>query len=246
MALKLRGARKIKKKEIEAATNIVENDAFQEQGKKVVLEHPYFIFGCVAAIILVVVAAMLISSVVKSASDAKAVEYANAIEVLDKADNETPENAKTAYENAVSAFDKVIKNQSGSINAAASMVYTGRIYKENMNNCDKAVDFFTKAKNSGKLDTDLSFVAYEGEAMCYFDKGDFEKAANLWKEWLNKKTDIYKDYALYYTAMSYEKLGKNDEAAVYYNRIKEEYPKSILIAKIVGKVTAKESDKTQN
>ena len=132
MALKLRGARKIKKKEVEAATHTVENDAFQEQGKKVVLEHPYFIFGCVAAIILVVVAAMLISSVVKSASDAKAVEYANAIEVLDKADDATPENAKTAYENAISAFDKVIKNQSGSINAAASMVYSGRIKRKDI------------------------------------------------------------------------------------------------------------------
>ena len=126
------------------------------------------------------------------------------------------------------------------------MVYSGRIYKENINNCDKAVDFFKQARTSGKLDTDLRFVAYEGEAMCYFDKGDFEKAADLWKEWLNQKTDIYKDYALYYTAMSYEKLGKNDDAAVYYNRIKEEYPKSILIAKIIGKVTAKESDKAQN
>ncbi|MBP5406442.1 tetratricopeptide repeat protein [bacterium] len=246
MALKLRGARKIKKKEVEAAANIVENDAFQEQGKKVVLEHPYFIFGCVGAILIVVVAAMLISSAVKSSSDAKSLEYANAVQSLQKAEEETPENAKAAYENAISAFDKVIKNQSGSINAAASMVYSGRIYKENINNCDKAVDLFKQARNSGKLDTDLRFVAYEGEAMCYFDKGDFEKAASLWKEWLNQKTDIYKDYALYYTAMSLEKSGKNEDAAVYYNRIKNEYPKSILIAKIVGKVTAKESDKAQN
>ena len=246
MALKLRGARKAKAKELETAANIVENDAFQEQGKKVVLEHPYFIFGCVAAIIVVVVVAMLISTAVKSASDAKSLEYAAATELLDKADGDTSENAKTTYENALAAFDKVIKNQSGSMNAAASMVFSGRIYKENMNNCDKAVDFFKNAKNSGRLGADLRFVAYEGEAMCYFDKGDYEKAANLWKEWLNQKTDIYKDYALYYTAMSYEKLGKNDDAAVYYNRIKEEYPKSILVAKIIGKVTSKEPEKAQN
>ena len=246
MALKLRGARKAKAKDVEAAAHIVENDAFQEQGKKVVLEHPYFIFGCVAAIIVVVVVAMLISTAVKSASDSKSLEYATATELLDKADDDTSENAKAAYEKALEAFDKVIKNQSGSINAAASMVFSGRIYKEQLNNCDKAVDFFKQARMSGKLDTDIRFVTYEGEAMCYFDKGDYEKAENIWKEWLNQKTDIYKDYALYYTAMTCEKLGKADEAAQYYNRLKDEYPKSILIAKIVGKVTTKEPEKTQN
>ena len=246
MALKLRGARKAKAKDVEAAAHIVENDAFQEQGKKVVLEHPYFIFGCVAAIVVVVVVAMLISTAVKSASDAKSLEYATATELLDKADDDTSENAKAAYEKALEAFDKVIKNQSGSINAAASMVFSGRIYKEQLNNCDKAVDFFKQARMNGKLDTDIRFVTYEGEAMCYFDKGDYEKAENIWKEWLNQKTDIYKDYALYYTAMTCEKLGKADEAAQYYNRLKDEYPKSLLIAKIVGKVTTKEPEKAQN
>jgi Predicted N-acetylglucosaminyl transferase len=246
MALKLRGARKAKKKELETAANIVENDAFQEQGKKVVLEHPYFILGCVGAIILVVIVAMLISSAVKSSSDSKSLEYATATELLDKADDDTSENAKAAYEQALAAFDKVIKNQSGSINAAASMVFSGRIYKEQLNNCDKAVDFFKQAASSGKLPADTRFVAYEGEAMCYFDKGDYEKAANIWKEWLNQKTDIYKDYALYYTAMVYEKQGKAEEAAQYYNRLKDEYPKSLLIAKIVGKVATKEPEKAQN
>ncbi|MBO4711280.1 tetratricopeptide repeat protein [bacterium] len=247
MALKLRGARIAKKKELETAANTVENDAFQEQGKKVVLEHPYFIFGCVGAIIVVVIVAMLISSAVKSSSDAKSLEYAAATELLDKADDDNSENAKAAYEKALEAFDKVIQNQSGSMNAAASMVISGRIYKEKMNNCDKAVDFFKQARNSRQLGTDISFVAYEGEAMCYFDKGDYEKAAELWKEWLNQKTDIYKDYALYYVGMTYEKLGKTDEASVYYNRLKDEYPTSLLLTKITGKVTTtKEPEKAQN
>ena len=245
MALKLRGAKKAKKKEVEAAAHIVENDAFQEQGKKVVLEHPYFIFGCVGAIVLIVVVAMLISTAVKSGSDAKSLEYAQAVELLDKADDDTSENAKASYEKALAAFDKVMKNQSGSMNAAASMVYSGRIYKESMNNCDKAVDFFTQAKNNSKLPADLRFVAFEGEAMCYFDKGDFDKASGIWKAWLDQKSDIYKDYALYYIGLTYEKLGKADDAAVYYNRLKNEHPKSLLLAKIAGKVT-KDPEKAQN
>ena len=36
--------------------------------------------------------------------------------------------------------------------------------------------------------------------------------------------------------MSYEKLGKTDEAAVHYKRLKEEQPTSLLIAKIAGKL----------
>ena len=236
MALKLRGARKAKKKELETAANIVENDAFQEQGKKVVLEHPYFILGCVCAIILVVVVGILISSAVKSSSDAKALEYAEATAIIEN--REAAVDTATA-EKAIAAFDKVIKNQAGSINAAASIVYTGRIYKDFMNNCDKAVEFFKQAKTNGKLGDDLRFTAYEGEAFCHFDKSEFEKAAEIWKEWLNQKSSLYKDYALYYIAMSYEKSGKQEEAAVYYNRIKDEYPNSFLTAKIAGKIVQK-------
>jgi len=85
---------------------------------------------------------------------------------------------------------------------------------------------------------ELLFGVYEGEAICHFDKKEFEKAAEIWKEWLNRKTDIYKDHALYYIGLSYEKSGKDDEALSYYKRLKDEHPDSLLIVKINDKVPA--------
>lgn len=232
---KLRGARKPKKKE-ENALNIAEHDAFQEQGMKIVdkvLEHPYFIFGSVAAVILAVVVAMLISSSLKSRQDKLAYEYAYAVELLEN---------EESMDKPIEAFKKIIDGQEGSFNAAASMVYLGKIY-QSMNDCDKAIEYFNQAKKSGKLKETLLFGIYEGEAFCHFDKQDFEKAADIWKEWLNKKTDLYKDYALYYIGVSYEKSGKQDEALPFFKRIKDEYPNSILVSKIIDKVPSEnESD----
>lgn len=233
---KLRGARKPKKKE-ENALNIAEHDAFQEQGMKIVdkvLAHPYFILGTVAAIILTVAVAMLISSSVKSSRDKLAFEYASAVELVESGGEK---------EKVIEAFSKVISNQEGSFNAAASMVYVGKTY-QSMNNCDKAIEYFTKAEKSGKLSDNLLFGVYEGKAFCYFDAQDFEKAAGIWKEWLNKKTDIYKDQALYYIGLSYEKSGKPAEAVPFYKRIRTEYPNSALLAKIVDKIPSENESST--
>jgi len=238
---KLRGARKPKKKD-ETSVNIAEHDAFQEQGMKLIdklLAHPYFILGTVAAIIGVVVVATLISSALKSKSDKLAFDYASAVEIFESESGESTEfeNDTQKYTKAIEKFEKVISEQSGSFNAAASMVYVGKAYQR-MNNCDKAVEYFKKAKNNGKLAQPLLFGVYEGEAICHFDKKEFEKAVEIWKEWLNTKTDLYKDHALYYIGLSYEKSGKNEEALSYYKRLKDEYSKSLLVAKINDKVPA--------
>ena len=238
---KLRGARKPKKKD-ENSVNIAEHDAFQEQGMKLIdklLAHPYFILGSVAAIIGIVVIATLISSAVKSKSDKLAFDYASAVETFESESGESTEfdNDIQKYTKAISQFEKVMSEQSGSFNAAASMVYVGKAHQR-MNNCEKAVEYFKKARSSGKLAEELLFGVYEGEAICHFDKKEFKKTAEIWKEWLNRKTDIYKDHALYYIGLSYEKSGKDDEALSYYKRLKDEHPDSLLIVKINDKVPA--------
>lgn len=238
---KLRGARKPKKKD-ENSVNIAEHDAFQEQGMKLVdklLAHPYFILGTVGAIIGLVVVITLISSFIKSKNDKLAFDYASAVATFESETGESTEfdNDTQKYTKAIGQFEKVISEQSGSFNAAASMLYIGKAYSK-MNNCEKAVEYFKKARSSGKLAENILFGTYEGEAICLFDKKDFDKAADVWKEWLNRKTDLYKDHALYYIGLSYEKGGKNEEALSYYKRLKNEHSESLLIAKINDKVPA--------
>ena len=241
--LKLRGARKAKKRKEEETKNIAEQDAFQQQGKRLVdevMSHPYFIFGSVGVVLAVVFLGMFISSQVKASSDKKAVSYAEALEVFD---SETGENSKfktetEKYDKAISLFNDVIKEQSGSINEVSALLYIGKAYYAK-NDCDKAVESFKKVRSSGKLDENLLFGAYEGEAYCYFDKGDYEKAISVWKEWLDRTTPIYKDYSLYYIGLSLEKMGKNDEAVTYFKRIKDEYPTNrAVIDKIIDKLPA--------
>ncbi len=241
--LKLRGARKAKKRKEEETKNPAEQDAFQQQGKRLVdevMSHPYFILGSVAVILAVVFLGMFISSQVKASSDKKAASYAEAIEVFD---SETGENSKfkteaEKYDKAIALFNDVIKEQSGSINEVSALLYIGKAYYAKKD-CDKAVESFKKVRSSGRLEENLLFGAYEGEAYCHYDKGDYEKAVSVWKEWLDRTTPIYKDYALYYIGLSLEKMGKSEEALTYYKRIRDEYPASrSVIDKIIDKIPA--------
>lgn len=242
--LKLRGARKAKKRKDEETTKtLAEQDAFQQQGKKLVdevMSHPYFIFGSVAAVLAVVFLGMFISSQVKASSDKKSASYAAALEVFD---SETGENSQfktetEKYDKAIALFSDVIKEQGGTVNEVSALLYIGKAHYAK-NECDKAVESFKKVRSSGKLDENLLFGAYEGEAYCYYDKGEYEKAVSVWKEWLDRTTPIYKDYTLYYIGLSLEKMGKNDEAVTYFKRIRDEYPDSrSIIEKIIDKLPA--------
>jgi len=240
--LKLRGARKAKKRKEDEKSNIAEQDAFQQQGKRVIdqlMSHPYFILGTVAVILAVVFLGMFISSRVKAGSDDYTLAFSEAVKVFESEVGENSEFKTDAekYDKAIQLLSGVVENQKGSLNAVASQVYIGKAYYAK-NDCVKAVESFKKVKESGKLEENLLFGAYEGEAYCYFDKGEFDKAIDVWKEWLDKSTPLYKDYALYYIGLSYEKSGKVQESVTYYKRIKDEYPQSSIIGKIIDKLPA--------
>jgi tetratricopeptide (TPR) repeat protein len=240
---KLRGARKTKKKDDEKA-KLLEEDAFQEQGKKLVdkvMAHPYFVFGTVASIILLVIISYLISGVFKSRNDNIAMELTEAVKIYSANVEESSEFTTEAdkLRKSIELFEKVIKNQKGSINAASAQIYVGKAYYK-LNDFGKAAEAFSNARKMSALDNELAFGAYEGEALVHLDNKEYDKAVGIWKEWLNKKTGFYKDHALYYIGTTLEKAGKKDDAIAYYQRLKDEYPKSTLIAKIVDKLPKEE------
>ena len=230
---KLRGAKKRKNRE-EENSKIAEQDAFQEQGKKVIdqlLAHPYFIFGTVAAIVIVVIIGLVISSKVKESSNEFSYAFSQAIEKFDDRDESADK-----YRESIKLFEDITKTQTG-INVQTSYIYIGKAHYH-LKEFGKAVEAFKKAKAMSNLDTSLLFTAYEGEALCYLDRKEFDKAVELWKEWLNKPVDIYKDHALYYIGYSLEKSGKEKEALLYFKRLKDEFPKSMLVGKVIDKLPA--------
>ena len=228
---KLRGARKKKNKEDETS-KFAEHDAFQEQGIKVIdqlLAHPYFIFGTVAAIIVVVIIGLAISSTVSGNTNKLSYAFSQAVDKYD-ASNESPDK----YKESIDLFEDITKTQTG-VNVQISYVYIGKAHYH-LKEFGKAVEAFKKARAANNLDNDLLFTAYEGEAFCYLDRKEFDKAIELWKEWLNKPVNIYKDHALYYIGYSLEKNGKGKEALEYFKRLKDEFPKSMLVGKIIDKL----------
>lgn len=230
---KLRGARKKKNKEDETS-KFAEHDAFQEQGIKVIdklLAHPYFVFGTVAAIIVVVIAGLAISSTIKENNDKLSYAFSQAVDKYDDRDD-SPDK----YRDSIKLFEDITKTQSG-VNAQIAYVYIGKAHYH-LKEFGKAVEAFKKARVANDLDDSLLFTAYEGEALCYLDRKEFDKAVELWKEWLNKSVNIYKDHALHYIGYSLEKSGKEKEALDYYKRLKDEFPKSMLVGKIIDKLPA--------
>ena len=242
---KLRGARKTKKKDDEKSKLLAE-DAFQEHGKKLVdrlLDQPYFVLGSVGLVILLVIIFTFISGLVQSRNDRLSLEYSNALEVYTTRVEESPEFNTEAEKlrKSVELFENIVKNQRSNINAAASYLYMGKAYYR-LNDFGKAREAFQKARKSNVLGEELSFGAYEGEALTYYDNNEYEKAAAIWKKWLAKRTDFYKDHALYYIGKSLAKAGRKDDSIAYFKRLRNEYPQSSLTPKIIDKIPAKEKE----
>ncbi len=241
---KLRGARKTKKKDDEKA-KLLEEDAFQEQGKKLVdklMAHPYFVMGTVGLIILIVIISTFISGVFQGRSDNLALEYSEALRIYTSEVGDQSEFGSEAdkLRKSIELFEQVVKNQKGSINAAAAKIYIGKAYYR-LNDFGKAREAFSKARKSPALRNELAFGAYEGEALVYFDNKEYDKAIDVWKKWLDKKTDFYKDHALYYIGISHERAGRKEEAAAYFARLKEEHPDSTLTARILDKLPSEKT-----
>ncbi len=244
---KARGARKPKKqKEVQ---NIAERDAFQEQGVhffESLAQHPWFVGLTVAAVVVITAGALGIASLIKSSSDKEADTYAVALQAWEDAQQDIASDAgkeKELLSSVVKKFEDVAANLSGSVEGAASLVYAGRLHYK-LEQYDKADEYFKKAEQASVLPKELRFGAYEGEAFVQYDQGKYKEAIAVWQRYLDEvSTDLYKDYALFYMGTAYEKSGDKEKAVAMFKRLKESYPKSLLIARIISKLPPEEPKK---
>ncbi|MCK5808179.1 tetratricopeptide repeat protein [bacterium] len=236
---KMRGPRKPKKEKV--VEEIVEHDAFQEQGAKffeTLTEHPWFVGGTVLAIIAITAISLGIASIIKSSNDADADVYSHGLQAWAAFQTESKDDAaakEKSLQNIIEKFKVSADELAGTVEGDASYLYIGKAYYL-LSKCDDAVKNFQKVQTSS-LSKELRFGAYEGEAFCAYDGGKFDDAIKVWQKYLDSTTsDFYKDYALFYIGTSYEKLGNNEKAIEFFTTLKNSYPKSLLNAKIISKL----------
>jgi len=256
MYSKLRGARKIKPKKEEVQpgqetvqeTKVVDTiveDAFQQQGKRVLdnlFAHPYFVIGSVLAVVVLVVISLGISSFVKNAKSEKSLLYAHALKVW-SAEVGAEGEFKTENEKmrkSLEEFKKVSDKLSGSFAASAAQMYMAKAHYR-LNDLGAASELFKKLQKDSNLSMEMKFGAFEGEAFTQFDRGDYAMAIEVWERFLKESNaPIYKDFAIYYIGTTYEKMNKQDKALEYFKKLKAEYPESSLISKIADKLPKEE------
>lgn len=238
---KIRGPKK--KKKSDGKEQNLAKDAFQSEGRRFfdkLLEHPMFIVGTVAAIIIVVFLSIFISNHIEKANNEKADIFAEALDTWSASAGEAPDAEYSSeherLKNVIKKFSTVKKKLSGTVYAKTSDMFIGKAHYL-LNEYGKAIDHFKKMQGKQGLSEELKFGAYEGEAFCYFDRKEYTEAISVWDRYLSSTdSELYKDYAMYYTAQAYEKSGERKKSVFYYKKLKEDYPDSSLAMKIQHKI----------
>ncbi len=248
---KLRGARKIKPKKQETqedttSTQEPSEDAFQIGGKKLldeIVEHPYFIIGSIVGVIVIVSVILFASRSMQEAKGDSSILFSNAMKTWYETtgENGTFKDEREKFLKAKEDFEKAESDLKGSTMGDVSSFFIAKAHYR-LKEYGKAADIFRSVQKSSNIAGEMKFGAYEGEAFCFFDRNDYEKAISVWNRYLKEVSgDVYKDYALYYIGLSYEKEGKKERAVEYFQKLTKEYPKSLLTFQVKQKLPQKKS-----
>jgi tetratricopeptide (TPR) repeat protein len=240
--LKSRGFRPPKERSEEK--NIAEKDAFQEQGQRMIdqlASHPYFIIGTVAAIIGAVVIAILISNWVHESRSARSSVFSEALVLWQgekTKEGEQPVSADTTgrMKQALAKFGESAETLKGSFVGDVSEFYKAKAHYR-LKEFDSAINIFRRLQGSSKIPQELLFGVYEGEAYCHFDRNDPAEAIKVWEKYYAlKDAPLYRDFALYYIGLSYDRMNDVAKAVEYFKKLKAEFPESPLVSKVADRL----------
>jgi len=131
-----------------------------------------------------------------------------------------------ALENPGGGFDgflDIIDNYNGTKAANLSKYYAGISYL-NLGLFDPAIEYLEGFRAKGDL-LPITKLGALGDA--YSEKGEFDQALSFYQKAANTASnDLLTPYYLKKLALLYEKQGDKENAAKYFNRIKEEFPES--------------------
>jgi len=122
-------------------------------------------------------------------------------------------------------FINIIEDYGGTPAANLAKYYAGVSYLH-LGEYDAAISYLEDYSPSGQV-TPMTTFGVLGDA--YAEKGDLSKALSLYKKAANAEdNDIMTPYYLKKVGMLNEKEGNMKDAAAAYQKIKEEYPNSVV------------------
>jgi len=240
--LKSRGFRPRKPEKEEK--KVVGTDAFQEQGQRLVdriASHPYFTIGAVLLVVVIVFVSVFLSTTIHEARNAKAAVFAEGMALWEKISVEGSGDI-SLLKQAVEKFSTAAETAADSFLEDVALFYKAKGHYR-LKEFDTAVTLFSRLQNSTHLPEEIRFGAYEGEAYCHLDRGDFAEAAKVWERYAAlPHVVLYKDFAFYYAGLMYERLNNAEKAREYFRRLKSEFPLSPLVSKVADRIPDEHKD----
>lgn len=126
-------------------------------------------------------------------------------------------------------FKRLVEEYGGTENGETAKIYLANSYAF-LDNYEEAYKYY---KDYGGSIDYFKATALAGQAGYFANKGDFEKAANLFlrASKISKVNSQNPDYMLN-AGIYYLKVGEKEEAKILFNRIKEEYSTSLAYREV--------------
>ncbi|HET6567551.1 MAG TPA: tetratricopeptide repeat protein [Rhodothermales bacterium] len=179
-------------------------------------EHRVLVYGMLAVLVLVIIAGAGYTVYLGKQQDKAEQLLAGPVQAYEANQFQVALEGQNARPGLLAIADEYGNTESGNLArfyAANALFHTGQY--------DKALTYFEEFEKDGDL---LGASAIAGEAAVYEEKGDFSRAAELYR----KAADFYENKLttpqyLLNAARAYESAGEYQKALDLYSEIKEEY-----------------------
>lgn len=212
-------AKRSNRKQDKADDLLVDLIEVQDQAKSFLDHYQTYIFGGVAALVLVVGGWFAYSNLYVAPKQKEAVEQMYRAQLQFERDSFAL--ALTNPAPGFSGFLDIIENYKGSAAANSANYYAGICYLH-LGEYAAAIDYLNAFKPDGEV---LPIMKYGAIGDAWSEQGDFSKAMKNYQRAIGAGgNDFLVAYYLKKSGMLHERNGDKDQARKTYEQIKEEFP----------------------
>jgi tetratricopeptide (TPR) repeat protein len=188
----------------------------------------FTIFGC--AVLLALASFLVVKSYLRTREEDAALEFGKAYSYFQSRVQQQSEKADTplaiAYANALKQFEETANKYSRTNAGRMAMLYAAQCAYW-AQQYDKAISYYQQYLARLRGDDYFRELAWSGLAYSYQAKGDCDKALEFFQKVVSAN-GFEKVYSYYNMAQCYEKLKDMDRAQQMLDKIKKEFPGSML------------------